>query len=291
MLFIGSSINQKNLEILAYCQKNSIKKVFILSPSKFQFACEFENHEQIEYNEIIMYKYFYRLLQEIDNNTLLVVNECMRTQNRYDLTYNCIRNFLNQTKHQLIFQYLPIIQSIEDFMILFDFDTQSRWKREKFDTELLISNSVLVTEKSIELHKIFAPTTNKTKAIYEQEKEKLIKEVRSNVDKDPHIIPRNLHLIGGKEKLAKIENNKKYIGRNNRFKLPNVQTYKENSYEGNYIIFEFCHNFIDFTDFICLSKQDKIEVLATDLKVDEWYFERYQNWLNELKNAYTKIHR
>ena len=72
-------------------------------------------------DEIIQYKFYYRLLQEIGKDTLLVVNECLRMQNRYDLTYNCLRLFLQQTPHALVFQYLPIIDTIADFMVLFDF--------------------------------------------------------------------------------------------------------------------------------------------------------------------------
>ena len=61
--------------------------------------------EFIEWADIIEYRYYYRLLQEIGSKTLVVVNECLRTQARHDLTYNCMRLFLNQTDHRLIFQY------------------------------------------------------------------------------------------------------------------------------------------------------------------------------------------
>ena len=58
---------------------------------------------QIEYNEVIMYRTFYPLLEEIGPDHLLVVNEFMRTRNRNDLTYNCLRHYLNQCGHTMVF--------------------------------------------------------------------------------------------------------------------------------------------------------------------------------------------
>jgi hypothetical protein len=71
---------------------------------------DIDDAEFIEYNELIECRTFYRLLQEIDQRTLVVLNECLRNQNRYDLTFNCIRHFLRQTSHHLIFQYAIIEQ-------------------------------------------------------------------------------------------------------------------------------------------------------------------------------------
>lgn len=287
MIFIGCEATQKNEEILKYCNIKGINKVFILSPKKFIFNCGFQDCEYIEYNQIIEYKYFYRLLQEIDTQTLIVVNECLRTQNRYDLTYNCIRHFLNQAGHQIVFQYLPIIESIEDFMILLDFDTKSRRKREGFHRDLLKESDIIVTNKNISISKIVIPVTAERKSAYNKEKEPLVKNIGL---KDPHTIPRNLYLFTGKEKSLFIDKNMQYIGRNNRFRLPNLQTYKELLYPYiNYVIFEFCHNFIDFIDFLCLSGHLEFKVLCADVKVDNWYFNRYSEWLGKLQNAYANI--
>lgn len=232
-----------------------------------------------------MYVYFYRLLQEINNDVLLVINECLRTKNRYDLTYNCIRNFLNQTKHQIIFQYLPIIESFNDFFTLFDFDTRSKWKGQT-DSKLLKNSNMDINHINIEFNKINVRTNAKLKIKYQNEKNNLIKNIGL---KDPHTIPRNLYLLSGKSKLIAIDKSKKYMGRNNRFGLPNMQTYKESTYQGNYIIFEFCHNHIDFIDFLSLSKQVNLDVLVSDLKIDQWYFERYQKWISDVKETYAKI--
>ena len=139
MIHIGYSNNQKIDIIKKYINDNGVNKTVVISPIKFPFIKPFES-DDIEYLHLIDYPIFYRLLQEINPNTLIVLNECLRTQDRNCLHYNCIRHFLNQTSHQLIFNQLPIIDTQEDFMILFDFDTQSRWKRTKFNLELIKKN-------------------------------------------------------------------------------------------------------------------------------------------------------
>jgi len=282
---LGQSDIEKNNILSEYCKESNIKKVFILSPEKFYFNCDIETKEFIEYDNIIMYVYFYRLLQEINNDVLVVINECLRTKNRYDLTYNCIRNFLNQTRHQIIFQYLPIIESFDDFFILFDFDTRSKWKGQT-DHSILKNCKINTNPINIKLNKIEVQTGAKLKIQYQKEKNNLIENIGL---KDPHTIPRNLYLLSGKSKVVLIDKSKKYVGRNNRFSLPNMQTYKEKAYQGNYTVFEFCHNHIDFIDFLNLSKQVDIDVLVADLKVDQWYFERYQKWIEELDRVYAKI--
>ncbi len=295
MIYLGLDNQAKDWRIVEYCAEREIEKVIILSPAKFAPSCSFDNHEIIEWAEIIQYKFFYRLLQEINNRTLVVVNECLRTQNRYDLTYNCIRHCLNQTTHQLIFQCLPLIDSIEDFMVLFDFDTRSRWKREKFSRDLLGESRIEVAPVEAIFNAVAVETDAKTKAAYQAEKEELVANIGL---KDPHTIPRNLYLMSGKAKLKHVEagvdglfaDRRYYVGRNNRFKIETLQTYKEPSYpNAPYTVFEFCHNFIDFADFMALSRQGIFDVLVADLKVDQWYLARYREWAGRLKDAQTSL--
>jgi hypothetical protein len=161
---------------------------------------------------------------------------------------------------------------------LFDFDTRSKWKGQTEPD--LLKNCIINTNK------IDVETDARTKLKYLKEKENLIENIGL---KDPHTIPRNLYLISGKTKLLFVDKSKQYIGRNNRFNLENMKTYKENTYPGKYTIFEFCHNFIDFSGFLSLSRQTDIDVLVSDLKIDQWYFQRYQTWISNLKGAYAKI--
>lgn len=294
MIYLGLSNKEKATAIERYCEEYNIQKIFVLAPAKFKTAFD-GNIEHVEWAEIIQYKFFYRLLQEIGRDTLVVIDECLRTQNRHDLTYNCVRHFLNQTTHKLIFQYLPIIQHAEDFMVLFDFETRSKWKREKISRGLLCEAEISVLEQPIMLKPIAIQTDEATKAYYTKEKERLI---RSLGLKDPHTIPRNLYLLSGKAKRAWTESQgaslcanatRHYVGRNNRFKIPTLRTYKELRYPGRYTVFEFCHNILDFVDFLSLSKQTEIDILVSDLRVDAWYFNRYQEWTQNLQNAYSII--
>lgn len=252
----------------------------MISPEKFVFQPD--DAETIEYSDAIKYKYYYRLLQEIDHNTLIVINECLRTQNRYDLTYNCIRNYLNQTHHQIIFQNLPLIDTFNDFMILFDFDTRSRWKRESFRRELLAECKIVNRIRPITISPIITKANTQTHAIYQKKKRKLIDEIGL---KDPHTIPRNLYLIGGKTRQRLVRADVNYVGRNNRLKIPTLKTYREKLFPPDNTVFELPHNFIDFSDFITLSGQVDFEVLVTDLKVDQWYLDRYQKWAERIENA------
>lgn len=287
MICLGLDNAEKDTRIGKYCRDNGIDKVFVLSPAKFRFGCSFANHEQIEYNQIIQYKYFYRLLQEINPKTLVVVNECLRTQDRYELTYNCIRNYLNQTPHQIVFQYLPIIDRFDDFMILVDFDTRSRWKRGKWSDSLRGEFHLETSPVEIELRSTKIKIDTKTKRAYAAEKRKLIDGIGL---KDPHTIPRNLYLMSGKSKLAHVNDGDCYVGRNNRFKIASMRTYADTEFPDSSTVFEYCHNFISFSDFLALSRQTTIPVLVADLKVDEWYHRRYLEWAQRVRDAYATIH-
>ena len=235
-----------------------------------------------------MYRTFYRLLQEINEQTLIVVNECLRTQNRYDLTYNCIRNFLNQTHHQLVFQQLPQIDTVEDFMILFDFATRSQWKREPFNADLVRQRvEVCINPLSLTFNPLSVAVSERTRQKYESEKQKLFD---SLADKDPHTLPRNLYLIGGTDKVRSIDPSVRYVARNQRLKLPNIATYDDvNAESAPYTLVEFPHRFIDFSDFIKRTGQAQFNVLVADLKVDDWYLERYQSWKERIDATYASL--
>lgn len=284
MIHLGMTNGQKQDRIRQYRIDNGIRKVFVLTPEKFKFPVE--DSETIEYHQIILYRYFYRLMQEINPETLVVINECLRTQNRNDLTYNCIRNFLKQTHHQLIFQTLPIIDKPEDVLILIDFDTQSRYKRIS-DLGIIAQSTISVAARNIRLSAIPIEVSPEIQGRYESEKKKLFDHIGT---KDPHTIPRNLYLISGKAKVGAMHPDRWYIGRNNRFCLGKYQTFKEPVYLNSpYTVFEFCHNFIDFSDFLALSNQNEIDVMVANLKVDHWYFSRYSDWCGRVMDVYSKI--
>lgn len=285
MISLGLDNQSKRERINAYVSGHGIEKIKIFSPAKFRFECE--EAEQIEYTAIIQYKYFYRLLQEIDDKTLIVINECLRTQNRSDLTYNCLRHYLNQTSHQLIFQYLPLIDKVEDLIVLFDFDTRSRWRREPFNAELLKHSAIEVTRRTPGFLALLVPIDARTRQLYEEKKTELLAGLGL---RDPHTLPRNLYLFSGRARLACVDASAWYVGRNNRFKIQRMQSFRDGCYRfAPYTVFEFCHNLIDFADFMTLSHQLEFTVLAADLKVDQWYLQRYREWASRISDAYTAI--
>lgn len=293
MIYLGRGAAEKAPLIKEHIAKHDIKRVFILGHPFHRI--DIDGAEFIEYNELIEYRTFYRLLQEIDQRTLVVLNECLRNQNRYDLTFNCIRHFLRQTSHHLIFQYLPIIEQPSDFMTLFDWDTQSRWKPVQLADAPLHEATVDCRRIDLELRPVAITTDDRTKTAYQVEKRRLIDNIGL---RDPHTIPRNLYLLSGKAKLAwaqsangsLFDESRWFVGRNDRFKLPTMQTYRAGTYDHTpYTVFELPHNFLEFIDFLALSGQTAMDVLVADLKVDAWYWQRYQEWRNRLAEIYAQI--
>jgi hypothetical protein len=285
MICLGYNNQQKCKQIKHYISQNDIRKIYVFCPEKMQSNLLI-NAEYVTYKNIIEYEYFYRLLQEIDQYTLLIIDECLRTQNRNDLTYNCLRHFINQAGHIIIFQYLPIIDSIEDFMILFDFDSKSQWKKEKFSVDIIKKTKIKTLQLNFYFVDYLIPASNNLLKKYNAEKNKIISSIGL---KDPNTIPRNLYLITGAEKIKHLSPDNFYIGRNNRYKLSNLVTYHDEIQKRNYTIFEFPHNFIDFTDFLFFSQQLHFLVMTTNVKIDQWYFNRYLTWLNKLQDVYSKI--
>lgn len=296
MIFIGYSDDEKRIEIAKYQAENGIEKTVVISADEFPLPIQ--GTDQVEYSDVIMYVTFYRLLQQITPHTLIVINECLRTQNRYELSYNCIRNYLNLTTHQLIFQQLPIIDTADDFMILLDFDTKSRWKRRGWDVYLIKQESkVFVRQLPIMFERVDVPTSKKTKDKYAVERSRLFAEIGA---KDPHTLPRNLYLIGGQDKLAYIDNQAMpmfsqgdlgnlYVARNKRLGRDCIVTYDDACPGKRYTIIELPHRFIDFCDFIKRTGQAGGRVLVADLKVDNWYFDRYAQWSERIHDAYTSL--
>ena len=302
MIYIGLSDAVKTSVFERYLADHSdVRKVFVLSPERFApgFAPERMTDPTtqgdgrrglfIDYPDIIRYRYFYRLVQEVDASTLVVIHECLRTQNRNDLTYNCIRHFLNQTTHQLVFQRLPLIDTVEDFGVLFDFDTRSRWKRTPF-AQLSLGEARIEVEPVTPAFRVVPVETDaKTKATYAKEKRKLIDGIGN---RDPHTIPRNLYLVGGAAKRQAMEPGRRYVARGNRWDLPNVTTYRADAHpDAPYVVAEFPHGFLDFSDFIASSGQTAFDVLTADLKVDAWYLDRYTAWAGRVHDACAALHR
>lgn len=288
MIYIGYETADKQTIIRDYMAGHDLHKLVIISPESFPLP--YAGADQVKFTDVIMYVTFYRLLQEIDSSTLVVINESLRLQNRYDLSYNCIRNFLNQTDHQLVFQRLPQIDTQEDFMILFDFATRSRWKRRHFDAGLIHDNvQVHVQPAALAFQPIPVPTSADTQRRYHADKAKRFAELGA---KDPHTIPRNLYLIGGKDKLSYVQRDMPEalcVARNKRLNDWRIKTYDEVLPGHRYTIVELPHRFIDYSDFLARTGQEQSSVLVADLPVDHWYLSRFQAWKDRLNETYASL--
>ena len=181
-IFVGK--NDKKKIIDAYICNHKIEKVYVIGED---LDVDFDEKEHIKFSDTIMYKYFYRLLQEINSNSLIILNECLRKKNRYDLTYNCIRRYCLQTPHILIFNYFPIITQEQDFMILYDMIQNNPFLKEPYKYVTHFEN-VIVGDVEFDVKKTDITLPDDCVKEYEEAKENVIKQVK----KDPDIIPRRL---------------------------------------------------------------------------------------------------
>lgn len=287
MIALGYTDAEKRQAIDAYRSRHGLHHVVIISASAFPLAVD--GAESVPYSEVIMYRTFYRLLQEIGPRSLVVVNECLRNQNRYDLSYNCIRQYLNQAGHVLVFQQLPQIDTREDFMILFDFATGSRWKRRAFDAALIADEAEIdVHPLALAFERIDVPTSDATRTRYGAERAKLFATLGAS---DPHTLPRQLYQVGGKDKLAYVAAHPaNYVARNKRLGNGSVVTYDEVTVDSApYIVVEFPHAFADWCDFLRRTGQEVTPVLVADLRVDAWYWQRYSEWGERVHATYASL--
>lgn len=283
MIHIGLPAESKPKVVQSYVQEHGISAIVVFGPKRFHQDIGVEC-EYVEWNDIIKYKYFYRLLQEIDSSTLLVLNECLRTTNRSDLSYNCLRNYLTRTRHQLVFSRFPCLESAQDFMTLVDFDTQSKWRRSSLN-EVTEGLNISAIDRAPTIERIDVSTDKKTRERYAAKKRALIDGIGA---KDPHTIPRNLHLLAGKHKEAAAKGvGGSWVGRNKRLKVPGLATYKEASDPRQVI--EFCHSYREWMDYLTASEASRVPALVSDLRVDEWYFERFTQWTRTQRNAIADI--
>lgn len=276
MIRIGLSAREKQKEIDNYLAANEIKKIFCFYwkgfPVKYKVDCEIEH---IEYADIEMYKYFYRLLEEINETSLIIMDSCMRTQNRSELIYNCAHHYLNQTPHRVIFEVFPIIESKADFMILLDFENKGRYKGKGFDYVYLQNEDIRIKPYKVKLETINVDITEKDRERYEKKKQQLFDGLG---EKDPETIPRNLQLLAGDMKKKDIEHDSLYVARNKRFKMENVLSFQEITDKGEYIVIDMHYRRLNFNDFLRTTGMNKIKYLCTTLPIDNVIINEFAKW-------------
>lgn len=286
MIRIGLNSRDKQKVIDEYLQTNEIKKIFCFYfkkfPSKFNVPVDIE---YIEYADIEMYKFFYRLLEEIDDKSLIVMDECTRTQNRSELIYNCAHHYLNQTPHRIIFEFFPIIEDKNDFMILLDFENKGKYKGKSFDYVYLQNEDIKIKPFRVKLEPIPVEINTKDQERYEKKKEQLFADLG---EKDPETIPRALQLFAGDLKKKAINPKELYVARNKRLRLDNVKTYDEIDKQGNYIVIDTHWRRLNFNDFLKTTRMTKIKYLSTTLPIDNVIITEFSKWKARMDAIYAQ---
>lgn len=284
MIRIGLNQQEKQKVLDEYLAEHKIRKVFVLYFKKFkpEFDIPVE-HEYVEYSDIIMYKFFYRLLEEIDNDCLIIVDELMRTQNRSELTYNCAHHYLNQTEHKIIFENFPFIEDMNDFLILLDFQNKGKYKGKGFDWEYLNEEDIKAKRHEINYKSEYIKMSDEIVKAYLKKKEWLFDNLGK---KDPDTIPRDLHVFVGNFKKPYIKPDKQYIARNARFNLPNVATYQK-PVKADYIL-DFHYRRLDFNDYLKTFDIHDVTFISSGLPVDDYYEGEFKAWLDRLEEFYAK---
>lgn len=287
LIRIGLNEKQKQNEIMTYVKNNSIKNVIVFSPEKiFMELPELEVPiRQIGYKEIIMYRTFFPLLEEIDKDYLLVANELMRDVNRNCLTYNCYAKYTNQTLHRIVFNFHPIISSSKDIMILVDFDNSQKNKGLGLADISLGGYDIQCVQKKYNLNVLKIPLPEGAVKEYEEEKERLFDSLGN---KNPDTIPRNLHIWTGKYKAVFINDTEFYIARNQRFKKPNVSVFKNAEAGRHYTLLDFPVRQIELNDFLRTTEQENLKYMSTGLNIDNVYTSTFNNWIKEVENIYAE---
>lgn len=302
MILLGLSPAERVEAIRSRAAEVGARKVFVISPRRFappgyaemadpETECDGRPGLFVDWPSVIKYRFYYRLLQEIDGDTLLVICEGLRTQNRHDLSYNCIRAYTYRTPHVLVLNTFPIIDQPNDVMVLIDWVTRSRWKREPFGPSMLAEVEVYGRVPVPSFEAVHVAVDQRTRDAYAAEKEKVLAELRADGDRDPHVLPRALHLVSGRAKLAHVRPGVRYLGRNDRLKVPGLETWREVATEGERAAFELTHNLIDVADALAVTRAAHVPVLVADTKADRWYFERVQGWAGRVRDAASALHR
>ena len=193
-IFIGEIDKQKIIN--DFLKNNEINKIFVIGD---ELDINFENKEYIKFIDVIKYKYYFHLLQEINKKSLVILNECLKKKNRYELSYNCIRHYCKQSGNVIIFNFLPLINKEKEFAILYDMIQINPFWKGKYEYITDFSN-VFCGEINFDFNVTEIKIDEHCLDLYEKEKEKLFLQVKRDVE----IVPRRL--LKFSEKI-----NKKYV--------------------------------------------------------------------------------
>lgn len=281
MIFLGADAAQKNAIIT---RRAAGRRVFYCGPA---VATGESGGDRIRFEDSIRYIHFYRWLREIDGAALLVFDEPLRKHDRGDLHLNCMRQYAAQAGETIVFSYFPIIDDPQDFMVLFDLATKSRWRRSRLeDAPLGEVETIVFGARSVRFVPQIVAVDSELVTRVAAKKKELIDNID---DADPHTIPRRLYQETGSVRYDAVHKSETLlVGRNNRFKMSRLVSYEKADTRPR-VVFELCHEHAVFNAWLSHARQSEVKVLVADVKIDRWYFDRYVTWGTKLAATYQAV--
>ena len=278
MFYIGDWNKQKIIS--HYIENNDVKKVLVIySKQRNEYTTGIDTR-YIELHLAKEHETHYDLLQYVNRYTLIVLDNLLVSQQRYMNEYNCVANFINQTPHRLVFNYLPFIEEKDDFMILLDFYNRVKYKGERFDYELFKDFKYFIKPVHIKINFHNVEVSGEDEKAYNQQRDELFAEIGLG---NPQIIPNRLSAMCGDIKYKALPTSIELVARNRRYK--NLTTFKD--YIVNPVL-EFPVKRQDFVEWISRTRRTEIDVITSRLSMDRWYEQDYLNWIERLEEFYDK---
>jgi len=278
MIYLGRTHAQKQAIISEVCDDAHHAVIFhgAKTAEPYDVACPVEYRG---WGDVIMYKHFYRLLEEITPTTAIILDEIMRTQNRNDLTYNCLLHYIRKAGRCTVFQYFPIIDDIENFCILADMETCGRARGHSFVA--LGDIAVDAIRRDYQVVDLPVAITDVDRETYLAKKDAIF----SQSIKDPESLPRQVALVAGNIKAKAIDRYHAYVARNARFKAENIAVYGKAP--TNAIILDPPANAITMHDHLAGQETTPaIRYMNTGLPVDVYYSNFYRGIADSMRIVY-----
>ncbi len=101
--------------------------------------------------------------------------------------------------------------------------------------------------------------------------------------KDPDTVPNALEVFAGKWKKPEAGDDREHVARNQRYKGEHISTFAMHRKAEECRLIDLPLRQRDFNDWLKLSGCRKLTFLHTGLPVDNYFFDRYQAWFEEVK--------
>lgn len=173
MIYLGLLLSEKQKVVADYAVCHNIHKIWTIGE-----PLNLDNEDVTSWRNVIEYDYYNRLRTAIRQDDLIVINEILHTSKRTDLGYNCIRQYVVQTPHRLIFQKFPFNNSEEDLAILYDFLQNNPFLKTPWP-DIDIKDSIAFCRlPPVTMEIIPVELTNEQVARYEVEKDNIFNKLK-----------------------------------------------------------------------------------------------------------------